>query len=57
MEQSETTFKVPFIAYESAVYQADKKNKRLWITTIILSLLMFGSSLCTGVLFLRQRNN
>lgn len=56
MEQSETTFKVPFITYESAVYQADRKNRRLWITTILLILLIIGRSICTEVLFLKQQD-
>ena len=58
MEQSETkeVIQVPYIAYESALYRADKKNRRLWITTILLILLMFGREICTEVLSLKQLN-
>ena len=50
---------IPFIAHESAMYHADKTNRRLLAANIFLFLLLIGSSVCSGiieVLRLKQLN-
>ena len=54
MEQETNT--IPFIAHESAMYQADKKNKRLLTVNILLILFIIGKAICTEVMYLRQLN-
>jgi hypothetical protein len=54
MEQASNT--IPLIAHESALYDADRKNKRLLFTNILLILLIIGSSICTGVMYLKQHD-
>lgn len=52
-QENEHKISVPYIAYESAVYRADQKNKRLCITVVLLMLLMLGKEICTEVLSLK----
>jgi hypothetical protein len=55
MEQEKNT--IPFIAYEDAMYYADRKNKRLLFTNILLFLMFIGSAICTGVMCQRQHDS
>lgn len=54
IEQIQT---VPYVAYESALFYADKRHKRLWIITFILFLIVIGRTICTEVLSRKQLNN
>ena len=53
-QENEQMVFVPYIAYESAAYRADRKNRRLCIILASLVLLIIGKEICTEVLFLKQ---
>ena len=55
-QENEQRISVPYVAYESAAWRADRKNKRLCIILVSLMLLIIGKGLCTEVLFLKQQS-